>query len=416
MKNLPLTICTIIKNEADNLPPFLEALKRFGLLEKLLLVDTGSTDKSLEILSRHGINPLFHEWQADFAEAKNYAVDQAKTDWVLILDADEFLREFPTKEVDALILGSDSRIQAGHMKGEAPRRLQPGETISPPAGRGSEKPDSASLTPASGKPQVPPPGRIIRDNLTPQGLRTERITRLFHRGFYHYEGRIHEQLTLFPASGEPSPLQERLPDSAADLGIRIEHVGYQEGVVREKALRDKQLLEAELQQEKDSGILSYLHYQMARCCRILEDPAEAVRYYEKALPFIRPDAPLQGWERDAIDDYGYALLELKQPEKALCLENYFDQAHTRADYLLVLGLIYMENGRLQDALNAFLLAQNTPDCAAEGANSYLPAYNSGVILECAGDTEGARQAYLSCGKYEKAQEGIGRLNGSNRAG
>ena len=245
MDKLPLSICTIIKNEEKNLPDFLEALKRFGLLEQLVIVDTGSTDRSVEILREYGVNPLFHEWQRDFAEAKNFAVSQAKTDWVLVLDADEFIREFPTQEVEWLILTSATSDEPG--RSDTPSHQEaaacadgPGRSDTPIHLEAAACVDISihldTSPPEKGERHTPPPvSRIIRENITPQGLRTERITRLFHKAWYHYAGRIHEQLVLLPqdcGGGEASSSsqnadrmqsgsssQGRLPEHKVDLGI-----------------------------------------------------------------------------------------------------------------------------------------------------------------------------------------------------
>ena len=375
-----LTICCIIKNEASQLPRFLKAVKKHGLLEQLLVVDTGSTDDSPKILQKYGITPEHFDWTDDFSAARNYAASLSKTDWILALDADEFIEEVDLKAIGKLLAGCDF--------------------VSGP------------------EPLLPPLGRVHRINETPKGIRNEWITRLYHRDFFQYEGRIHEQLT------NKDNLRGKI--TRAELPLTILHTGYREGVVKEKALRDKQLLLQEIKDLTESNAieldkLSYQYYQLARAHRLLEEQNEAKSAYENAFALLTDaalqnyDAPLTSWQRDMIDDYGYLLLELGETAEALSLERYYDKASERADYLLVLGLIYMQNGRLQDALMAFELASCTPYFAAEGANTYLPLYNMGVVYECSGDLPKARQAYKRCGDFDKAKERLCALSSSGKA-
>jgi len=62
-------------------------------VDEIILVDTGSTDNTIEIAKGMGVNIYYYEWQNDFAAAKNYALSLAKGDWIIFLDADEFFAE-----------------------------------------------------------------------------------------------------------------------------------------------------------------------------------------------------------------------------------------------------------------------------------------------------------------------------------
>ena len=88
------------------------------------------------------------------------------------------------------------------------------------------------------------------------------------------------------------------------------------------------------------------------------------------------------------------------------LEGVYDDFCQDADYLFVLGLIYMYNARFEDAANSFLLATTIPKCDVVGVNSYLAYYNIGVILECLGDKANAVNYYKKCKNYSPAEEGI----------
>lgn len=84
-----LTLCMIVKNEERFLEGCLASVS--GLVNAIVLVDTGSTDRTLEIARRHGAKLVKHGWNDDFAQARNAALPHVRDGFVLVLDADERL-------------------------------------------------------------------------------------------------------------------------------------------------------------------------------------------------------------------------------------------------------------------------------------------------------------------------------------
>ena len=84
-----LSAVVITKNEEDNLPQWLKCMQ--ALAEEIIVVDTGSQDKTVEIAHQAGAKVVHFDWIDDFAAAKNFAIDQCKESWVLMLDADEYI-------------------------------------------------------------------------------------------------------------------------------------------------------------------------------------------------------------------------------------------------------------------------------------------------------------------------------------
>ena len=82
-----LTVCLIARNEERFLDGCLKSVR--GLADQIVLVDTGSTDRTVEIARSHGAEVHFRAWDDDFSAARNAALLHARGDWVLILDADE---------------------------------------------------------------------------------------------------------------------------------------------------------------------------------------------------------------------------------------------------------------------------------------------------------------------------------------
>ena len=100
-KEIRLSQCMIVKNEEKNIERALSWGKSF--MWEQIVVDTGSTDRTVEIARRLGAKVYHFEWIDDFAAAKNYAVSQAQGDWIVFLDADEYFLEEDAKRLVPLL-------------------------------------------------------------------------------------------------------------------------------------------------------------------------------------------------------------------------------------------------------------------------------------------------------------------------
>ncbi len=89
-----LSIGMIVKNEEKYLRDCLTALKPIldNVDSELIIVDTGSTDKTVEIAREFTDNVLFFEWIKDFAAARNHGLKAAKGEWFMSVDADEIFQ------------------------------------------------------------------------------------------------------------------------------------------------------------------------------------------------------------------------------------------------------------------------------------------------------------------------------------
>jgi glycosyltransferase involved in cell wall biosynthesis len=88
-KNCRLSLCMIVKNEEKYLAQCL--LNAKGIVDEIIVVDTGSTDRTKEIAASFGALVFDFEWTNDFSKARNFSISKATGHWILILDADEIL-------------------------------------------------------------------------------------------------------------------------------------------------------------------------------------------------------------------------------------------------------------------------------------------------------------------------------------
>lgn len=84
-----ITLCMIVKNEEDVLFQCLNSVKE--LCDEMIIVDTGSTDKTKEIAKQFTDNVIDFKWIDDFSVARNFAFEHATMDYILWLDADDIL-------------------------------------------------------------------------------------------------------------------------------------------------------------------------------------------------------------------------------------------------------------------------------------------------------------------------------------
>ena len=98
MSKIPITVIVSVKNEALNLPACIEKLKQFA---QIIVVDSGSTDDTKSIATNMGAEVLEFEWNGKFPKKRNWALQNASLqhDWILFLDADEFVTKAFVEEV-----------------------------------------------------------------------------------------------------------------------------------------------------------------------------------------------------------------------------------------------------------------------------------------------------------------------------
>jgi glycosyltransferase involved in cell wall biosynthesis len=346
MKTISLTM--IVKNEEKWLEQCLAAVKPY--VDEIIIVDTGSSDKTKEIASSYTHLLYDFLWCDDFAAARNFALSKASCDWVLVLDADEIITHFPA-DLKSQFLYTD--------------RLG---TIA-----------------------------IKSDYLTKGTVRTSlsKIPRLFPRGF-HFEGAIHEQVIC------PLPI--------AASGITVLHHGYEVS----KAERNIPLLKRSLDQDSSNPYLHYQlakeyygndelnsslnHFESCYTNLTGKEPyfALAINAYLYAL-------------KDAAElDLAYTLIQKHGKRLALVPDFHFYCGLFYTDFVLS---NFEQNahlfGQIEGSyLEALKLFEAGYPSHVEGTGSYLAAYNLGIFYELTGQIAQAKHYYHSSASlgYEPAKQ------------
>lgn len=355
-----ISVCMITRDDKDKLNRCLNSLKNYEL--EIVVVDTGSIDGTLELLEQwdKDKNKKFKltighfEWVKDFSKARNYSLSLSTNDRILMVDSDDMVEEMDLAKLEQLM--DEHPLGIGRV--------------------------------------------LIRNKINQNGgihFQHNWFAHIFDKRYYEYGGKIHEQIV--PKKDSPALDLDSYP--YYDAPVQLMHDGYL-GTPEErkkKAERNITLLKEELAEKGDDP---YVLCQLGKSYYLANDFEKASECFAKALEFDLN--PKLEYVIEMVETYGYALLNSNQAEIALGLEGVYDMFGDSADFRLLMGHIYMNNGLFQEAVDAFLSATECERARMEGANSYLAYYNAAVILECTGNMNEAKELYLKCGDYDMAKK------------
>ncbi len=347
-----ISFCIIGKNEEAILDKCLGALVPYGY--EIVFVDTGSTDKTREIAEKYTDKVYDFAWINDFSAARNFSISKATNEYILPIDCDEIVTDFDKEKTEVLIRNNPEGLG---------RLTRINEFVREDGAVDSEEP----------------------------------VTRLFSKKHYHYEGSIHEQIVR-TTEGEVTyysfPLAMLHSGYDGDLEVR-----------KKKTLRNRELLLKELEKKPED---TYILYQLGKTHFMEEDFSGALKYFDKVLSLdVNPKLE---YVLNCVESYGYCLINTKQYETALGLEGVYAEFAVSADFVFLMGLIYMHNGLLDEAVGQFLRATTMDYVKVQGVNSYRAYYNIGVIYECVGDMAHAREYYKLAEKFPAARERLSAIS------
>lgn len=343
-----LSLCMIVKNEEKNLKNCLSKVASF--VDEIIVVDTGSTDNTKTIATEFTHKVYDFQWCNDFSKARNYSIEKASNDWILILDADEIVIDFFRYSVDKFMNNSLNENKVGRIK-----RIN------------------------------------IMENSFESKKYTERVNRFFNRKHFQYEGIIHEQITCKYGNQYDTEC----------LNITANHLGYtKEELDRtNKINRNIDMLKTALSLNSEDP---YLYYQLGKSYYLYKDYKTSSLYFEKALAFGL-DFSLE-YVSDLIETYGYSLINSGRYADALSLEKAAEIYKNNPDFHFLMGLIYMNNAMFSQAIESFLEAAKFPYGKVEGVTTFSAYYNIGVIYDVLEYRDEAVKYYRMCGEYKPAVE------------
>lgn len=373
LQNRLLGIHMIVQNEEHHLPRCLDSLKHIGT--ECYITDTGSSDCTAEIARSYGATVLHARWEDDFAHARNISLPLSSTEWVLCLDADEYVTQGLEELLNYLpkVHKSITRLRI---------------TIENRYGEGVEE------------SVISQPVRLFRA----------------HQG-YRYKGRIHEQLIR---SGPCEPVRYEAGDmDKSENCIDEEHLlveneplaplclihdGYLASAIAQehKPRRNLKLIKRELQDDPKQPFQLYnlgvTYCQLGQIEQAIEAFSESLRLTELHAPY-RPTL---------VRDYGKVLVGLERYEEAhslLAVERHRYPSY--ADLHLLYGETLEQQGLEERAYQSYARAT---DCRV--ALDSDGQRNSGSTLDASYVTEAGSDSYRAYTAMARLAQKRGFLNES----
>ncbi len=292
-----LSVCMIVKNEAENLPGALDGMKAFA--DEIIIVDTGSTDATKEIAEKYTSNVHYFEWIDDFAAARNYAMSKATGRYHLWLDADDRITAENGRHINALKSHFDGR--------------------------------KAFYFVLENRQNDAPPSSCLQLRCTP----------------------------LIPEVRFESPIHEQIFPSAINAGLQLVktdivvcHHGYMTQEARiAKAKRNLAMLERELQR---NGARGGIYFFLALTHAPMGDREKAVQCMEAALELFENENINHHLIPEGYSFIAKVLFELGDYEKSIRnLEKLRSMACGSPIHNFNGAILYQRMGKHQEAIEAF---------------------------------------------------------------
>lgn len=314
-----ISLCMIVKNEEKYLEKCLSSVK--DVVDEIIIVDTGSTDRTKEIAKKYESQIYDLEWKNDFSFARNFSLEKATSEYILVLDADEYLDE-------------SSNLQ---------KVLE------------SER-DHYTIR--------------IKNLLTSGGSIYHPAVRLFKniRGLFYF-GSIHEHLNV----------EDKSLNLTHEFGdLIINHVGYKEEIVQEKNKHERNLkLLLEEVKMKPNG---YNYYNLGNQYKSNHEYENALNAYQIAFPLSKDRLYIQYLLYNMID----CLRQLERYEEALNVcDASIESFPNHTDFHFMRGRLFEEINYYRDAEIAYKECLNLGEVelfqTLEGVGSFLACVRLGSI-------------------------------------
>ncbi|MGL1901411.1 MAG: glycosyltransferase [Fibrobacterales bacterium] len=245
--SIDVSVCMIVKDEESTLPHLLHSIA--GLWDELIIVDTGSGDRTPAIIEEFGGELRTAPWEGDFAKARNISLEGARGRWIVWFDADDIVLPEDRVRLKQLLSGSADKAYGVMVKN------------STDGGKTGSVFNQIRVFP--NKPEV------------------------------RFTGKVHEQVL---------PALDKLKISVEFTTIKVIHTGYiDDAIVADKQHRNLSIMQQELEEYPQSETVVKL-YSIAGAYQDLKNFEKALEWYQKALeranltsedPHIREMCPVK---------------------------------------------------------------------------------------------------------------------------
>ncbi|WP_230199068.1 glycosyltransferase family 2 protein [Risungbinella massiliensis] len=344
-----LSLCMIVKDEEETLASCLESVKY--IVDEIILVDTGSTDRTKEIAQNYGANIYDFPWTDDFSAARNYGIQKAQGDWILWLDADEKVEVKDAAMLRDILYCSNYDLLAVNLINFI-----------------GEKEDKSHFYQIAHH-------RLFRN----------------HMGFC-FENRIHETLNITNVLSETDQKKR-----VGIVPIRVYHTGYLQTSVEKKGKfeRNLTLLKRELGEKEHSP---WIHYHIASEYYRVQEYAKAFQHVNQSIrDFLTakstPPALLYKLKYSIMLSLGS--IEGAWPSIRLAVSLYPDYV----DLHFYMGYILLARGEYKEALASFQKCLEIGEGNLEylclyGLGSYQAMYYCGLCHQKLGEPSEAIKCFL----------------------
>src|SRR3989344_1789297 len=334
MPKQTVSLCMITKNEEKYLEQCLNSIK--DIVDEIIVVDSGSTDKTKEIAKKFKAKIFDFKWSDDFSEARNESLKHATKDWILVLDADETIDKDDLNKIKEIVKDKETDAFQLLQKNYA--------NDNSVAGFVREK-----------------------DNKSYAGWYGSFIVRLFKNNKdYRFEGTVHESI-------EPSV--ESKNGKIALANVSLHHYGNSNPeIVKKKREVYLELCKKKVKLDKNS----HSYYELGVLYKENNDFGNAIRSLKKAVE-------LDSKHRLALFELGVINEQQKNYDDAIKYYTESLRVKNDSEAYQNLGVCYMNKGKYKEAYSNFTKAMIL------NPNKYTVYNNLGAVLEKIGNYDSAIQ-------------------------
>lgn len=312
MSKIPVSVCMIAKNEEKYIEECLKRLKPYGF--EIVVTDTGSTDRTREIASAYADKVLDFAWIDDFSAARNFCVENASNDWILILDCDEYVNSINVDELRRLMHQFPRYVGSIRLKNL----------------------------------------RYVKGN---KEISTDDVIRFYDRRHYRFVQPIHEQITYMEDEKIGAPMTNFI------LPMEVIHHGYAltKEEMNQKNQRNLELLHKAIEKEPDNP---YLHFQTAQSEKATGHIGDAIELYTRTLQLN--DNPEYTYVEISIRTLASLYVQMDRISEAVELMEAYAPQCSSAKFNYMHANVMLDSGNTLKALVLYIKTSILPDADTLG--------------------------------------------------